>query len=82
MAANKIHLINAHGVYKVSCHFIISFGTSQNLKNFVSVDHRVKVCCFLLFRCEEYFINWSTVLYGTLKLNKVQLYMKHIPLPC
>ena len=38
--------------------------------------------CFIshkvLFRCEEFFKNWSTVLYRTSKLNKVQLCIEHV----
>ena len=56
-----------------------------NLENFMWADQKVKVCYIFhikLFKCEECFMNWSTMFYVTLKLSKVQLCMKHIPLPC
>ena len=45
------------------------------IKNFVWADQRIKVCCIFhkaLFRCEECFINWSTVPYGTSKQETVK----------
>ena len=33
-----------------------------------------------LHRCEKCFINWSTVIYGTSKLNKVMHYHYHVDL--
>ena len=68
-----------------SAAFVIHMSSGCYLENFAWADQRVKVCCIfhkVLLRWEESFINCSTVLYGTSKLNKVQLCMKCILLPC
>ena len=39
----------------------------------------VRISHIVLFRIEVCFINWLTVLYETLKLNKIQLCMKCDP---
>ena len=67
-------------------YYLESYESLNVNKEFRTVaDKRVKVYCIfhiVLFRCEECFINWSTMLYGATKLNKIQLCMKSISLPC
>ena len=67
----KLHVKVISDKYIIMCHvynfilIVLCMGRSKgkNVLYFIA-----------LLRCEECFINWSTAVYETSKLNKVQLY--------